>query len=56
VLAALGQALRPRCAAFDVPSSASRLVTLRSAQALLGAFLFGTDGIACSLRGSVAFN
>jgi hypothetical protein len=46
VLTALAQALQPRCNAFDVPTSASRLVTLRSAQTLLADLLGAGDPLA----------
>ena len=46
VLTALAQALQPRCTAFDLPTSASRLVTLRSAQTLLGELGGASDPLA----------
>lgn len=46
VLAALAQVLKPRMDAFAVPTSASRLVTLRSAQTLLADLAGAGDAMA----------
>ena len=49
VLAALAQALSPRIEAFGVPTAASRLVTLRSAQTLLADLAIASDDLATVL-------
>lgn len=49
VLAALSQALTPRCDAFGVPTAAARLVTLRAAQTLLNDIVGASDALATIL-------
>ena len=49
VLAALSQALTPRCDAFGVPTAAPRLMTLRSAQTLLTDIAGASDALATIL-------
>ena len=46
VLTALAQALQPRAEAFGVTTAAPRLITLRSAQTLLGALVGAGDALA----------
>ena len=46
VLTNLAQALQPQCDAFGVPTAAPRLITLRSAQALLGDLAGAADPLA----------